>query len=272
MEGSTKSRWIGNVWIWALLALIGFAAFRQFYVRSEQVELKPSNQIEELRQAAAKLPPSNPVAYLKSPSAGPQEAEAKRVLKASLKEILDLRSQSDTQRQELAKTFGYLLTVASVDSVDLGNRMIDAVNKQVELDKRMAIGTANWMEHTRLEVQASALPAATKQAIWKSFTDNPRVFDSRKRTLEIEGRWATAVIDFYQFTTANRDHIEIKEGKVLFDSQERLEEYKTRFAAARNLTKQIQEAVAEQVKIQQEIEKETGAPVAVLQASLAENK
>jgi hypothetical protein len=184
---------------------------------------------------------------------------------------MQLRRESDSERGRISETLGKLFTVESIGSPEVGSQMISAVQEQSALDKRMAIATADWMERTRVLVEKSNLPPETKKRLWRSFNDKPEVFRSRDRTLNIEREWAEATIDFYTFTKQNKNHIAIERGGVLLDSESLLTNYNAKLTLARGQWKALLDSVREQMRIQESIEKETGAPVETLQKWLETN-
>jgi hypothetical protein len=235
-------------------------------------QLKPSVEAERLRKAAAQQPSlsDSTVSYLAETPKNPTDAEIKRVLVQSLKEITQLRRESDSERERISHTLGKLFTVEAVDSPQVGSQVIRAVQEQVALDKRMSIATADWMEHTRVQFEKSKLPQGVKSQTWREFLagleENKEVFSSRVRALNIERTWADATIDFYTFTERNRDHIMIDGGRVRLDDETLLTDYNAKLTRAKSGWRQLQDAVREQMKIQEAIEKETGDPVEKLEA------
>jgi hypothetical protein len=229
--------------------------------------LKPSVEAERLRQTANQLPvpEGGVVSYLKETPKTPTDAELKRVIRQSLDEILQLRRESDSERQRISLTLKKQFTVGSVDSPEAGLQMISAVQEQAALDKRITIATADWMEHTRVLVENSKLPPRIRKQLWESLNDRPELFRSRVRALNIEREWAEATISLYTFTAQNRDHITVSQGKVFLDSEALLTEYNAKFTRARERWAALLDAVREQTKIQESIEKETGTPEETLQ-------
>jgi hypothetical protein len=272
------SRWY--FWLSIIITCLAFNASRYEATRiaplqqsersTEDNRLKPSIETEQLREAAQQSSLSNSTsAYLTETSKSPNDAEIKRVLLESMKEITKLRQESDSERERISKTLNKIFTVETVDSPQVGSQVIRAVQEQVALDKRMSVATADWMEHTRLQLEKSKLPQGVKSQTWKDFLkgleDNKEVFNSRVHALNVERDWADATIDFYTFTAKNRRHITISDGRILLDDDSLLADYNTKLTRARSEWKQLQDSVREQMKIQAAIEKETGSPVENLQ-------
>jgi len=263
-DWNAVSQWF----FWTALALIAASSSRALREHSSSREpLKPSVEAEQLRQTAKQqpVPEGGVVAYLAETPKTPTDAETKRVIRQSLNEITQLRRESDSERQRISPTLKKLFTVESIGSPEVGSQMISAVREQAALDKRMAIATADWMEHTRVLVENSNLPPRIKKQLWRSVNDTPEVFRSRKRALNIEREWVEATTELYTFTARNRDHITIDQGKVFLDSEALLTDYNAKFTRARERWAALLDSVREQMKIQESLEKETGTPVETLQ-------
>ncbi len=229
--------------------------------------LKPSVEAEQLRQTAKQqpVPEGGVVAYLAETPKTPTDAELKRVIRQSLNEIMQLRRESDSERQRISLTLKKLFTIESIGSPAAGSQLISAVQEQAALDKRIMIATANWMERTRVLIENSNLPPRKKKQLWGSLNDRPELFRSRERALNIEREWAEATIELYTFTAQNIDHITINQGKVFLDSEALLTDYNAKLTRAKERWAALLDSVREQMKIQESIEKETGAPVETLQ-------
>ncbi len=277
IKGRKKTRdWTSFArWYFCLSLIVTCLAYNASRYEANRVtneQLKPAVETERLREAATQQPsPSNSAAsYLAGTPKTPTDAEIKHVVVQSLSEITQLRQESDSERERISLTLKKIFTIESIDSPQVGSQVMRAVQEQAELDKRISIATADWMEHTRMQLEKTALPQGLKSETWRAFLsgleENKEVFSSRVRALSIEREWADATIDFYTFTARNRSHIAIKGNKVLFDDDALLTDYNSRLTRAKSEWRQLQDSVREQMKIQADIEKETGGPIEKLQA------
>lgn len=258
---------VAQWFFWAALIASVSSSWAAREHSSSREPLKPSVEAEQLRQTAKQqpVPEGGVVPYLTETPKTPTDAELKRVVRQSLNEIMQLRRESDSERQRISATLKKLFTVESIGSPEVGSQMISAVREQAALDKRIAIATADWMERTRVLIKNSNLPPRIKKQLWQILNDRPELFRSRERALNIEREWAEATIELYTFTARNRDHITIDQGEVFLDSEALSTDYNAKFTRARERWAALLDSVREQMKIQESIEKETGTPVETLQ-------
>lgn len=262
-DWNAASQWF----FWAALIASVSSSWAPREHSSSREPLKPSVEAEQLRQTAKQQPgpEGGNIPFLAETPKTPTDAELKRVLRQSLNEIMQLRRESDSERQRISLTLKKLFTVESIGSTEVGSQMISTVQEQAALDKRMALATADWMERTRVLVENSNLSPRIKKQLWQSLNDRPELFRSRERALNIEREWAEATIELYTFTGRNRGHITIDQGKVFLDSEALLTDYNAKFTRARERWAALLDSVREQMKIQESIERETGTPVETLQ-------
>lgn len=205
-----------------------------FFLYLESATPHPTPQqeaIEIIREEMAGVPPDKQ-RFTRDPEA--------QLLRSALHDFVAESKAKHAQLDALDPDLEKLYTAESFSSPAAMQRSLDAANQMYAIDHDLLTLTQEWPQRAQEKLAQSPVSQDFKQSFLESLNDaltNSDVLVLRKQADPIELRWRDATVALYQFTLANASHVQIKDGKILLDNRQRLDEFNdllTKAIAARD--------------------------------------